>query len=331
MVAGRCGPGRGSCPRSPAGPAGARSAARACGHAGSEPAHLLTVKHAEEAEFRRDDSQLRLTVDRSVRMMAPWGEPRGSGQTARCASAIIGAGFIGDGARPRGRAAPAPASSGSPPRRPSTTEEAAARLGAERGFADAEARLIAPRHRRRAHLHAQPPPRPAGPRRPGGGQARRLREAAGHRASAGRRRCCAAADAGGRGRRRCRSSTASTRWSARHAPGSRPASARSASSTAATCRTGCRPRRTTTGASTAAVGGRRGPSPTSARTGATSSSSSPATASRRCAPSWSPRCPSACRRRRAPRLRAAGDRRRRRAVGRHRGRRPRHVPHRRGA
>ena len=77
-------------------------------------------------------------------------------------------------------------------------------------------------------------------------------------------------------------------------PGSRRAgSAPCASSTAATCRTGSRRPRTTTGASTRSGAARRGRSPTSARTGATSSSSSRASGSRPCARRPRPSCPSA--------------------------------------
>ena len=96
------------------------------------------------------------------------------------------------------------------------------------------------RRRRRAHLHPEPPARSAGPGRPRGRQARGVREAARHRPRRG----------GGRwwppptGRApspRCRSSTASTRWSARRGPGSPTVRSPCAWSTAATCRTGCRP------------------------------------------------------------------------------------------
>ena len=177
------------------------------------------------------------------------------------------------------RVSPAPSWPASPPRQRESAGSAAA--GARRGSGLRLGRGdgARPGHRRRPHLHAEPPSPPA--RRGGArsGQARDLREAAGARRrgrAAARRR---------RGRlgppgRRCRSSTGTTRRCARRASASaagRPA--RCACCTAPICRTGSCAPTTTTGAWTSGWAAPRARSPTSARTGATWPSSSPAIAS----------------------------------------------------
>ena len=186
---------------------------------------------------------------------AELGVPFLTAAAARAAArAVVGAtGFIGPvhGAR---RAWPGPRSSAWPPRAPSARARRRpprrrARVRLVRGAGGRR------RRRRRPHLHAEPPAPPAGRRGARGRQARRLREAA--RADAAERRAARSAAADARtASRRCRSSTATTRWCARPAPGSRRRDRRGAA----------RPRRlpaglaarrprTTTGASTRA--GRR--------------------------------------------------------------------------
>ena len=135
-------------------------------------------------------------------------------------AAIAGTGFIG---RVHARSAPPGRRSPrrlSPPRRPRVRRgrgrraRRGARLRLGRG---ARSR---PGRRRRPHLHAEPPPRPARRGRARRGQARDLREAAGAR----RRRRAAARRRRGRvgpPGRRARSSTATTRRCARRASASR--------------------------------------------------------------------------------------------------------------
>ena len=111
------------------------------------------------------------------------------------------------------------------------------------------------------HLHEQQARSCAG-----SGHARRLREA-----PRDRRRCCRAADPAGRraraGRRRCRSSTASTAPFARCVAAPGPPWTRYVRSAAATCRTGSPAMTTPTGASTRPSGARPARSATSACTG----------------------------------------------------------------
>ena len=151
-------------------------------------------------------------------------------------------------------AGPAPAWSAWPPRRPTSAGPPPRRLGAERAFADAEALVTAPTS---TSCTSAPPTTstPAWPRPPWPPASTWCARSRSPSTPPSARRWCR------RPRRPgwsppCRSSTASTRWSARPGPGWPPGrSAPSAWCTAATCRTGWPPRTTTTGASTPSLAG----------------------------------------------------------------------------
>ena len=170
---------------------------------------------------------------------------------------VIGAGFIGEvharaaapGRRPPRRAWPP-----RPPRPPTEAVDPARRRARLRRRRGAGRR---PRRRRRPHLHAEPPPRPAGrrpPWRPASTSCARSRSPPTPSAAA---ELCAAADAAGRRRHGAVRLPLLPDGPRGPGPGRRRPLGPSASSTAATCRTGCPPSRTTTGASTPSC---RGPS-----------------------------------------------------------------------
>ena len=193
-------------------------------------------------------------------------------------AAIAGTGFIGGvharsarlaGAQLAGVAASSPES------RPGRGRRARRGAGLRLGRGDG----ARPGHRRRPHLHAEPPSPPARRGCAGGGQARDLREAARarrRRRAAARRRRGRLGPAGGRAVRLPLLPDGARGARARRQRADRR---RCACCTAPICRTGSCAPTTTTGASTSGWAAPRARSPTSARTGATWPSSSPAIAS----------------------------------------------------